>query len=212
MQSDKLQISNSSTSLAALGGLVGRYSNPEFSIAPGGHVQSISAGYYTVTGLSRHVRLGEFVAHKSSTGVHLGEVVKVEQDIVVVCPIEPGDPIGIHDTVIRKGAFRIGADRKLVRPHHQFAGRADRWTRSAAAGRYPPADLQHRTALDDPQARRARLSHRRAGHRHFFAALPWPASRRLRRFRRWQIHLAVHARARRCLRQGRHRAGRRTWP
>ena len=107
MQSQPLQIRNASTSLAALAGLVERYAKPEFSIAPGGHVQTISAGYYTVSGLSRHVRLGDFVAHKSDKGVHLGEVVKVEQEIVVVCPIEPGDPIGIHDTVIRKGAFRI---------------------------------------------------------------------------------------------------------
>ncbi|HVK92891.1 MAG TPA: flagellum-specific ATP synthase FliI, partial [Mycoplana sp.] len=93
--------------LNALAGLVQRYSNPEFSVAHGGHVQTIAAGNYTVSGLSRHVRLGEFVAHRSPTGIHLGEVVRVEPDTVVVCPIEPGEPIGIHDTVIRKGAFRI---------------------------------------------------------------------------------------------------------
>ena len=46
----------------------------------GGHVQTIAAGHYTVTGLSRHVRLGEFVAHKSATGIHLGEVVEVEPE------------------------------------------------------------------------------------------------------------------------------------
>ena len=93
--------------LNALAGLVRRYSSPEFSVTHGGHVQTIAAGNYTVSGLSRHVRLGEFVAHKSATGVHLGEVVRVEQETVVVCPIEPGEPIGIHDTVIRKGAFRV---------------------------------------------------------------------------------------------------------
>ncbi len=78
MQGEKIQIRSTSTSLAALAGLVGRYSNPDFSIAPGGHVKTISAGHYTVSGLSRHVRLGEFVAHRSATGIHLGEVVKVE--------------------------------------------------------------------------------------------------------------------------------------
>lgn len=93
--------------LNALAGLVQRYSDPEFSVAHGGHVQTIAAGNYTVSGLSRHVRLGEFVAHRSTTGIHLGEVVRVEPETVVVCPIEPGEPIGIHDTVIRKGAFRI---------------------------------------------------------------------------------------------------------
>ena len=30
-------------------------------MAHGGHVQMIAAGNYTVSGLSRHVRLGEFV-------------------------------------------------------------------------------------------------------------------------------------------------------
>lgn len=96
-----------SKALTALAGLVERYSNPDFSIAPGGHVRTIAAGNYTVTGLSRHVRLGDFVAHRSKTGVHLGEVVRVEPETVVVCPIEPGDPIGIGDPVIRQGAFRI---------------------------------------------------------------------------------------------------------
>lgn len=89
MQSDKIQIKTSTTSLSAFSGLVERYANPEFSIAPGGHVQTISAGHYTVSGLSRHVRLGDFVAHKSATGTHLGEVIKVEPETVFVCPIEP---------------------------------------------------------------------------------------------------------------------------
>jgi flagellum-specific ATP synthase len=96
-----------SPKLAHLAELVGRYVTPEFAVTHGGRVQTIAAGHYTVTGLSRHVRLGEFVAHKSATGIHLGEVVRVEPDLTYVCPIEPGEPIAIHDTVIRKGAFRI---------------------------------------------------------------------------------------------------------
>ena len=99
-----------SPKLAQLAGLAGHYADPEFSVAPGGHVRTIAAGHYPVSGLSRHVRLGEFVAHRSPTGIHLGEVVRVEPDICYVCPIEPGEPIGIHDTVIRKGAFRVAPD------------------------------------------------------------------------------------------------------
>ncbi|OHV83523.1 flagellar protein export ATPase FliI [Rhizobium sp. LCM 4573] len=102
--------------LAQLAGLTARYADPAFSVAPGGHVRTIAAGHYTVAGLSRHVRLGEFVAHRSATGIHLGEVVRVEPDIVYVCPIEPGEPIGIGDTVIRKGAFRVA-------PDHSWSGR-----------------------------------------------------------------------------------------
>ena len=33
-----------------------------------------------------------------------------EPEVVYVCPIEPGEPIGIHDVVIRKGAFRVAPD------------------------------------------------------------------------------------------------------
>ncbi|WP_377298433.1 flagellar protein export ATPase FliI [Rhizobium sp. SGZ-381] len=90
--------------------LVRRFADPSVAVAPGGRVRTIAAGHYTVAGLSRHVRLGEFVAHRSATGIHLGEVVRVEPDIIYVCPIEPGEPIGIGDVVIRKGAFRVAPD------------------------------------------------------------------------------------------------------
>ncbi|MCC8931419.1 MULTISPECIES: flagellar protein export ATPase FliI [Rhizobiaceae] len=104
---DEFQLSQKLGQLAAL---AQRYSRPANSVTQGGHVRTIAAGHYTVTGLSRHVRLGEFVAHRSSTGIHLGEVVRVEPDVCYVCPIEPGEPIGIHDVVIRKGAFRVAPD------------------------------------------------------------------------------------------------------
>jgi flagellum-specific ATP synthase len=96
-----------SPKLGQLASLAGYYAMPDHSVAHGGHVRTIAAGHYTVAGLSRHVRLGEFVAHRSATGIHLGEVVRVEPELTYVCPIEPGEPIGIHDTVIRRGAFRI---------------------------------------------------------------------------------------------------------
>ncbi|MEB2848246.1 flagellar protein export ATPase FliI [Rhizobiales bacterium RZME27] len=96
--------------LAHLAGLAKRHAAPEQSVAHGGRVRTIAAGHYTVSGLSRHVRLGEFVGHRSATGIHLGEVVRVEPDEIYVCPIEPGEPIGIGDVVIQKGAFRIAPD------------------------------------------------------------------------------------------------------
>ncbi|MBB4064111.1 flagellar protein export ATPase FliI [Gellertiella hungarica] len=99
-----------SRKLSQLAGLVDRYARPAHAVTHGGHVETIAAGHYTVSGLSRHVRLGEFVAHRSPSGIHLGEVIRVEPDVVYVCPIEPGEPIGIHDTIIRKGAFRIAPD------------------------------------------------------------------------------------------------------
>jgi flagellum-specific ATP synthase len=96
-----------SPKLGQLADLARYYSEPDHAVAHGGHVRTIAAGHYTVSGLSRHVRLGEFVGHRSATGLHLGEVVRVEQDLIFVCPIEPGEPIGIHDTVVQKGAFRL---------------------------------------------------------------------------------------------------------
>jgi flagellum-specific ATP synthase len=95
---------------AQLASLTARYSDPEASVAHGGRVRTIAAGHYTVSGLSRQVRLGDFVAHRSKTGIHLGEVVRVEPELVYVCPIEPGEPIGVDDTVIRKGEFRVAPD------------------------------------------------------------------------------------------------------
>src|SRR5690606_13332044 len=96
--------------LAQLAELSQRHAEPANAVAHGGHVRTIAAGHYTVSGISKHVRLGEFVAHRSATGIHLGEVVWVEPDAVYVCPIEPGEPIGIGDIIIRKGAFRVAPD------------------------------------------------------------------------------------------------------
>lgn len=106
----------SSGKLIQLGDLARRYTTPEHAVTYGGHVRTIAAGHYTVTGLSRHVRLGEFVAHRSETGIHLGEVVRVEPDVAYICPIEPGEPIGVDDVVIQKGAFRIA-------PNESWCGR-----------------------------------------------------------------------------------------
>lgn len=105
-----------SPKLSHMAVLAGQYAMAENSVAHGGHVRTIAAGHYTVAGLSRQVRLGDFVAHRCSTGVHLGEVVRVEPELTYVCPIEPGEPIGIQDTVIRKGAFRIA-------PNESWCGR-----------------------------------------------------------------------------------------
>ncbi len=96
--------------LDGLADIARHYSRPENSIFRGGRVRTIAAGHYTVSGLSQHVRLGEFVAHQSATGVHMGEVVRVEPDLIYVCPIEPGEPIGVGDMVLRQGEFRLAPD------------------------------------------------------------------------------------------------------
>ncbi|TIX92018.1 flagellar protein export ATPase FliI [Rhizobium sp. P44RR-XXIV] len=110
MIEDQLPEAALSPKLSHMAVLAAQYATAENTVAHGGHVRTIAAGHYTVAGLSRQVRLGDFVAHRSSTGVHLGEVVRVEPDLTYVCPIEPGEPIGIQDTIIRRGAFRISPD------------------------------------------------------------------------------------------------------
>jgi flagellum-specific ATP synthase len=96
--------------LAALAALTASYAEPSALVVNGGRVRTIAAGHYTVTGLSKLVHLGEFVAHRSPNGLHLGEVVRVEPDLIYVCPIEPGEPIGVGDTIIHQGAFRVSPD------------------------------------------------------------------------------------------------------
>ena len=96
--------------LERLASLARSFATAEATVAAGGRVRTISAGYYTVNGMSRHVRLGDFVTHKGATGENLGEVVRVEPELVYVCPIEPGEPIGIGDVVLRKGEFRLAPD------------------------------------------------------------------------------------------------------
>jgi flagellum-specific ATP synthase len=103
--------------LDLLAALVARHADPSFSIAPGGVVTAISATHYAVSGLSRHVRLGDFVEHCSAGGTHLGQVIKVETEQVHICPIEPGEPISIRDSVLRIGEFKVS-------PHDSWCGRA----------------------------------------------------------------------------------------
>ncbi|MCB5202643.1 flagellar protein export ATPase FliI [Neorhizobium sp. T786] len=128
--------------LAQLAEISKRYSDPAKSVAHGGHVRTIAAGHYTVAGLSKHVRLGEFVAHRSATGIHLGEIVRVEPDVIYVCPIEPGEPIGIGDIVIRKGAFRVA-------PDDSWCGRTINALGDPIDGRGPLADGKIRRSISN---------------------------------------------------------------
>ncbi len=107
---DEMKSAFNSVTLSALEVLTGRFAGPEDLVRRGGVVSTITPANYHVKGLSSHVCLGDYVEHHSRNGVHLGEVVKVEPDAVIVCPIERGEAIGIGDPVIRFGAFRIAPD------------------------------------------------------------------------------------------------------
>ncbi|AGA64180.1 Flagellum-specific ATP synthase FliI [Liberibacter crescens BT-1] len=73
----------------------------------GGYVRSILSGYYTVSGLSKHVCLGDFVVHKGREFNNLGQVMRVELDFICVCPLEVSKPISLGDLVLFQGPFKI---------------------------------------------------------------------------------------------------------
>lgn len=99
-----------SVTLGALEALVNRFSGPDNLVRRGGIVTTITPANYHVKGLSSYVCLGDYVEHHGRNGIFLGEVVKVEPEIVIVCPVERDEAIGIGDPVIRFGAFRIAPD------------------------------------------------------------------------------------------------------
>ncbi|MBY7649190.1 MAG: flagellar protein export ATPase FliI [Candidatus Liberibacter europaeus] len=76
-------------------------------IVQGGYIKSITLGHYTVIGLSKYVCLGDFVVHRGKYSDNLGQVIRVDFDIVYVCPIGIGDPISLGDLVFLRGSFRI---------------------------------------------------------------------------------------------------------
>ena len=140
--------------MAAAATVFGRFSHPEMLVAHGGRVKTIAAGHYTVTGLSHHLRLGEFVAHQTRTGVHLGEVVRVEPDIAYVCPIEPGEPIGIGDLILRRGAFRLS-------PADSWCGRTINSLGAPIDGLGPLENGPHRRSISNtapPSMTRQRIT------------------------------------------------------
>jgi len=99
-----------SSALARLHRIAGGFRHAGDRIEFGGRVSAVAPGHYTVRGLSRHLRIGDFVAHCTHATRHLGEVVRVEPDFAMVSPIEPGEPVAIGDKVFRQGAFQIAPD------------------------------------------------------------------------------------------------------
>lgn len=83
---------------------------PENLLRVGGKVKSISAGAYSVVGLSRHVGLGDFVELSRNGEMHPGEVVHVGPNEIIVCPLHSENPAHIGDHVFKRGSFKIRPD------------------------------------------------------------------------------------------------------
>jgi flagellum-specific ATP synthase len=101
---------NSPQSLTDIENAVRYFKAPENLLRVGGKVKSISAGAYSVVGLSRHVGLGDFVELSRNGQMHPGEVVHVGPDEIIVCPLHSENPAHIGDHVFKRGSFKIRPD------------------------------------------------------------------------------------------------------
>ncbi|MEG8098964.1 flagellar protein export ATPase FliI [Candidatus Liberibacter brunswickensis] len=100
--------------LANLVQLAEYYSNN--LVIQGGYVNSIMPVYYTVVGLSKYVCLGDFVFHRGKYSGNLGQVIRIDFDVVYICPIETREPISLGDLVFYQGPF-------LIAPSECWCGR-----------------------------------------------------------------------------------------
>lgn len=103
-------------SLTELESAVELFKAPENLLKTGGRVTAISAGSYSVVGLSRHVGLGDFVELDHGGELHPGEIVHVGPEEIIICPLNSDNPAHIGDQVYKRGSFQI-------RPHESWCGR-----------------------------------------------------------------------------------------
>ncbi len=96
--------------LKALAGRLAVYGRPGNGLDVSGTITSVSPGRYVAEGLSRLVRLGDFVELRGPGPVRLAEVVRLGPDEAVLCPIDGGAAAAIGEAVYRRGAFGVAPD------------------------------------------------------------------------------------------------------
>ena len=104
---DDLQESNSLTSLAK--SVKVAMAELPF-IRGGGEVSGISASSYTVSGLSRFVTLGECVTISEGDKSHLGQVVRIAKDRVIIKSFRSNLDIRLGMPVWQSGTFALWPD------------------------------------------------------------------------------------------------------
>ena len=87
----------------------------EFVRPEGGHdvtgtVTAVAPGRCVIAGLSRHVRIGDFVGFRKDDGLKLAEVVSLGPEELIACPVDGASQASIGETVWRRGAFRLSPD------------------------------------------------------------------------------------------------------
>ncbi|WP_343123262.1 flagellar protein export ATPase FliI [Hoeflea sp. IMCC20628] len=88
----------------------------DFSTREGGYdvsgtVTSVSTGRCVIVGLSRHVRIGDFLAFRRDGEEKLAEVISLGPEELIACPVDGSSQATIGERVWRKGAFRLAPDK-----------------------------------------------------------------------------------------------------
>ncbi|MBN2371189.1 MAG: flagellum-specific ATP synthase FliI, partial [Vicinamibacteria bacterium] len=103
--------------LEAFAAAVGRAASSLSLVHIGGVVTQVTPAYFRVSGLSRHLKLGQCVRFASGDGSQLGEVVRVDESGATVKPFEATIQTGLGETAWRHGFVSL-------RPHPSWKGRA----------------------------------------------------------------------------------------
>jgi flagellum-specific ATP synthase len=71
----------------------------------------VAPGHCVVAGLSRHVRIGDFLSFRHDDGTSkLAEVVSLGPDELIACPVDGASQANIGERVWRRGPFRLSPD------------------------------------------------------------------------------------------------------
>lgn len=89
--------------LAALEALAQRFAEPQDLVRRGGHISEISATHLRIDGISDATGLGHIISTRSG----LGEVIRIEQDSIMIAPFKLQDQPRIGDQAFDQGPLSI---------------------------------------------------------------------------------------------------------
>lgn len=96
--------------LARLADAVAAFSTPQALVDISGVVTAVAPGQCMIAGLSRHVRLGDFLSFRSTGRPRLAEVVRLGPEEIIAAPVDNGPAAAIGERVWRRGAFQVSPD------------------------------------------------------------------------------------------------------
>ena len=99
----------------------------------GGVVTQVTPAYVQVSGLSRHLKLGDCVSFASGSALQLGEVVRIDESGATIKPFDAGLKIGPGEIAWQRGDLSL-------RPHRSWKGRVLNALGTPIDGRGPLED------------------------------------------------------------------------